>query len=141
MTSIAFPLYLFLLVFSPPALGRAQFWSLSMFEIVSFTALCLLMLNRHRHCAPLVRVPGLLPLLLFRRLWIVSTDSIAHRHGGADFAYELSVPPADLGTRSANGVDPTEFKYPGQPSPNCFDNAHILHFTWFPFRCWPTNDT
>ncbi|WP_419663369.1 putative O-antigenpolymerase [Desulfosarcina variabilis str. Montpellier] len=65
MTSTVFYLYLFLLVFSPPALGRVQFWSLSMFEIVSFTALCLLMLNRHRHGAPLVRVPGLLPLLLF----------------------------------------------------------------------------
>ena len=53
-----------MLVCSPLALGGSHFGSLSILKVVSLTTLGLLMADRYKRRAPLVHVPGLLPLLL-----------------------------------------------------------------------------
>jgi tetratricopeptide (TPR) repeat protein/O-antigen ligase len=62
--------YLLLLIFAPLAFGFAQYWSLLTFSLLALLLMGLLFANQLARGLPLVRVPGLLPLLIIAA-WVV----------------------------------------------------------------------
>ena len=57
-------LYIFTLIFAPLAFGTVEYWSIGMVEAVVPATLLLLYVDQRKKNKPLVRVPGLLPLIL-----------------------------------------------------------------------------
>jgi len=68
MEKLAFLLYLFTLVFSPLAFGTIDLWALFLVEGCCFLALACYLFTILRSGQPYIKVPGLVPLLLFL-LW------------------------------------------------------------------------
>ena len=65
MEKAAYLLYLFVLVFSPLAFGTIDLWALCTVEGCSFLALVCYLVDALRKDRPLIKIPGLVPLLLF----------------------------------------------------------------------------
>ena len=70
MINLLHIVYLLLLIFAPLAFGFAQYWSQLTFSILSLLSLGLLLMHQWTRGLPLVRVPGLLPLLMIAA-WVV----------------------------------------------------------------------
>ena len=71
MSSLSYRVFLFLLIFAPLAFGTVEHWSLMMIQIGAAFALIACLVGLKMSGEPVLKVPGLLPLILILGLMLL----------------------------------------------------------------------